>query len=100
GARRRPGRWVRSWSWLLVAPLREVDVFEFERLFVQGLGLALTGVLPGGHEREVLVVSQSLAVFGLVFAAVVRPARLVAVQRVLTQQLAELEEVVDPPRAL
>src|SRR5687767_10703147 len=83
-----------------VVPLRDMDVVERERLRVALGSLLLALVLPSRDVLELLVVALGLAVGRLVLLAEVAAARLLARERVLREQLAELEEVGDAARAL
>src|SRR5262249_36057849 len=85
---------------LLVGTRRRVDEFEVQRLLVELGFVADTLPLPGRDVRVVLVVAQRLAVGRLVLLAEVPAAALVAPERVEHHQLAELEEVGDPPGLL
>src|SRR5688500_8175073 len=88
GARTRPRRSFRS---SLVAPRRQVDVLEYERLLMTPGLAAETGELPDGHVREALVVAPGFAVRRGVLDAVVPASRLVSTQRIAAHQLGELE---------
>src|SRR5690606_39550437 len=79
----------------LVAAGGELDVLERERLLVQPRLRAHAPVLPHRGVGEALVVADGLAFLVLVLLAEVAAARLVAIERVATQQLGELEEVGD-----
>src|SRR5215207_4987179 len=85
---------------LLVAALREVDVLELERFLVERRCGVDALELPCGDVREVLVVAQRFALFGLVLHPKVAAARLLAGEGVEAEQLAELEEVGDAARLL
>src|SRR5437016_1910106 len=85
---------------LLVAAPCEVHVLELELLLVQLGRRADAFELPRGDVAEVVVVAERLALFRLVLDSEVTAARLLAVQRVAAQQLAELEEVGHPARLL
>src|SRR5690606_22871502 len=80
---------------LLVAPLGELHVLELEGLHVAARPLAAAAELPDGPVRVVVVVAPGLPVGGRVLGAVVRAARLVALERVVAHHLGELEEVGD-----
>ena len=70
-----------------------MDVFEFERLFVE-LGLFVGALeLPRADIGEVLVVTHRFAVIRLVLGTEVAAAGFFAVQGVLGQNFGELEEV-------
>ncbi len=78
---------------LFVTPYGKMDILEFQRLLVQFGLLACTLELPGRRIAEVLVVTLGFAVIVLVLDAEVTAAGLFAVQGILGQQFAELEEV-------
>ncbi len=77
-----------------------MDELELERFLVQRRPLADALELPRADEREVLVVAQRLALLGLVLDAEVPAAALLALERVETDELGELEEVGDAARLL
>src|SRR4051812_10223092 len=85
---------------LLVAALREVHVLELERFLVERRRGADALELPCGDVREVLVIAQRFALFGLVLHPQVAAARLLAGEGVEAEQLAELEEVGHAARLL
>src|SRR5258708_5223730 len=80
-------------SYLLVAAGLQMDVFECQRFDESVRPIALTGVFPGGNVAEVLVVSKGFAVRSLVLLAEVGATRFTTLQRVETEQFAQLQEV-------
>src|SRR5690606_14149623 len=98
GARRAA---LRSWCPLsLVAPRRQLDVLEMQRLLVADRRLVVALVLPHRDVGELLVVAEGLAVGGLVLLAEVAAAGLLARERVADHEFGELEEVGHTARAL
>src|SRR5680860_32170 len=85
---------------LLIAALGELDVVEGQRLLVEHGRRSDALELPRAHVREVLVVAERLALFGLMLHAEVTAAALFAVARVEAHQLGELEEVRHAPGSL
>src|SRR5213594_3159498 len=85
---------------LFVAPLREMDSLERQRLLMEHRLLAEPCELPSRYVAEPLIVTLRLALRRLVLLAEVAAARLFAVQRVVAHELGELEEVRDPAGVL
>ena len=69
-------------------------MFIDQRLFLHGLGLAVTLVFPGSHIHEVLIVAEGLAVYGLVLGAEMAAAGLLPVHGVVDDELCQLEIVL------
>src|SRR4051794_17830322 len=84
----------------LVAPSRELDVLERQWLLTQDGRSVAASILPTGDVREVLVVPQRLAIFGLALDSEVPAGRLRPVPGIQAQQLRQLQEVGDPPGPL
>src|SRR5688572_7835730 len=80
-----------------VAALFRVHDFERQFFLVPDGWRVVAGVLPRGDVREIGVVALRIVLGGLVFLAEVAAAGLVALQRVLGEQLAELQEVGHAP---
>src|ERR1043165_8569907 len=83
-----------------VRPLRQGDMFEVQRLLMQAWRLIRSAVFPGGDERELVVVTQCLAIRRLVLDAEVATAGFLPLQRVHAHQLRQLEEIGYPSRLL
>src|SRR3954452_6502420 len=84
----------------LVRPLLHLDVLVHQRLLVQDRAPALARELPGRHVGELVVVAQRLAVGGLRLRAEVATTGFASVQRIDAHELAQLQEVGDPPGPL
>src|SRR5439155_25944888 len=91
---REASRSARCTARSFVAPRRELDVLEHERLDVA------LAVRPHRDVAEALVIALGLAVAGLVLDAEMAAAALLAHEPVLAPQLGELEVVGDAPGLL
>src|SRR5262249_43463981 len=85
---------------LLVTPLRGMDIFECQRFFVQDRCFSLAGVFPHADVRKVRVISQRLTVGCLELLTEMATTLFVAIERLETHQLAELQKVCDASRIL
>src|SRR6476619_5620139 len=55
-------------------------------------------ILPGSHVRETAVIALRFTVVRLILLAEMSPARLLPMQRIVTEQFGEFEIVGHPPR--
>ena len=81
---------------LFVTPLRQVHMVEPQWLPVQPLRCIGLQILPGGDVGEELVVTQRLAILGLILDPEMSAARLLPVERVQAHELPQLQEVRHP----
>ena len=66
-------------------------MFIDQRLLLHGLGLAVTMVFPSGDIHKVLIITEGLAVLGLVLSAEMAAARFLAVHGIVDDELCQLE---------
>ena len=78
---------------LLVTAGGQFHFLEGERLFVERLVGMVALVFPGGHVSELVIVTPGFSVGSLMLLSEVSAGRLFALQRVLCQQFAELQEI-------
>src|SRR5438477_4837262 len=86
-------------SSLFVAPLRHMDFFVNQRLFVHDRSLTEALELPSRDVREIFVVALRFAVFGLILFAEMAAARFFARQGIEHEQFGELHKIGYAARA-
>src|SRR5215216_2526814 len=80
---------------LLITPLRHVNLFINQRLFVKFGGIAYAIIFPCSNVRIIVVVAFRFAIFGLVLFAKMSAARFVAVQGIGDQKFSKFHEICD-----
>src|SRR5262249_41655762 len=70
-----------------------MNLFVNKRFFVQRRILICPFVLPGSNVGEFLVVTQCLAIFGLILFAEMAATRFFALQRVVSEQFSEFKKI-------
>src|SRR6266511_609871 len=78
---------------LFVAPHRRLDVLKNKRFHMPRRLCVLAAKLPGGDVGKMVVIALRFAVGILKLLAEMATARLAALQRIQTEELAEFEEV-------
>src|SRR5258708_38597130 len=87
-----PHRKLRSF----VTSYRRSDELETQRFLVQNRLAAGPRPLPGGDEREFLIIANGFSISRLIFLPKMGSAGLASGQGVITHQLAECEIISDP----